>query len=801
MDVRVDPIRESAGAPRFRILDLEVDIGRQLVMRAGQELHVPKLSFDLLVALIHAAPNLLSVPDLMEEVWPKQVVGVETVTQRIKLLRKALGDDANQPRYVVGERRRGYRLLPPVDRVTVASDSLTPASEAAPPMANRARRPNLRVMAWGIVLVVAGVAGVTYVLTSHEPLAIPKSAPAIASAPTAGPASVALLPFQTSATSKDDSLAAAGLADLVVSRLRGERDLTVMTLSADPRSAALDLAARSGARYVVDGTVQFEEHALKVTATVMETPSGRHMGAILVERPTDELFHLQDDIADRIITLILGRSRAEGPLAPEYGSDAMLAYLRGRALLDTRKESDAVAAVAEFSRAAQLAPTFAAAHAGVAEAHLQSVFLVNAVDENADQLNQDMAASIDKAIELDPNNGPALFIRAKYRELYGGGGEGGARSDYERAMVIAPDFSPGVAYYADYMAHDEGNLDKAITVLSAGIKSDPTAARLIYMKGLFLQFRHEDDAAAALLLQTLRVAPQYTAAYTRLAELRWAQGRPREALRFEEQAAHIDPTDVWARGNLARIYIELDDLSSAGGLMKGTPSLSGYGVPALACYRQGNLDAAYEWLRPMLQNPHTDGAVPAVGASLTALLEWAQKTHRYAAARQRLLSMRWLKNTQGELDYGYPNAVTLLQLATLEQLAGNEADARDIATRVLSISDELVPGSPAARRFTGITERNRMLAFAILGRDEEALAELAKIRDTLGRQLWWVWIERHPAMARLRRDPRVQRLLEELRSWSVQEREGVDADRAAAHLPVRSGEPYRCVEPPAGALT
>src|SRR5262249_44578756 len=143
----------------------------------------------------------------------------------------------------------------------------------------------------------------------------------------------------------------------------------------------------------------------------------------------------------------------------------------------------------------------------------------------------------------------------------------------------------------------------------------------------------------------------------------------------------------------------------------------------------------------------------------------------------------------------------LLQLATLEQLAGNKAQARELATRVLSIPEELVPDSAAARRFTGVTERNRMLAFAILGRDEEALAELAKIKSSFGRQLYWAWIERHPALAHLRQDPRVQAVLEELRAWSIQERAAVDADRSIGRLPVRGGGTYRCLAPTAGALT
>ena len=784
---------------RYQLLDLELDVGRQTVTRDGVALHVPKLSFDLLLALTRAAPNVLSVRELMEQVWPRQVVGVETVSQRVKLLRNALGDSANQPRYLLGERRRGYRILapvvilPPLPAAFVAG----PAPPEESPATNSLPSPPSRfARGWAIGLgaLVAGllIASVIWIEQVRRPASQIDAAALNTPTP---PYSVAVFPFRTAATAENNALVAAGLADMVRNRLSAERELTIIVAVADhPGESTLETAGRLGARYVVDGTVQYEEQSLRVSANVLEAPAGRRVGSVLIERPTRELFRLQDDIADRIATLILGRTRAEGPLAPEYGSEAMLAYLRGRALLATRKVADADTAVEEFSRAAQLAPTFAAAHAGIAEARFQRAFLVNAFDENAERLHGEMAVSIDRALQLDPDNGPALFIRAKYREMYEGAEA--ARKDYERAMTFAPSFSPGVAYYADFLGHGLGEPDKALAVLDAGIRLDPLAPRLHYLKSSYLQTRHQDDAAAALLMQTIRVDPQYTAAYIRLAELRWAQGRDREALSFGEQAVHIDPTGAWGLGNLARIYIDLGDLGAARDVLKGLETPSGTGVEALACYRDGNLNAAYEWLPQTLENPHIEGSVAGVAASLTALVEWAEKSHRYAAARERLLSMRWLKDERGALDYTYSNALPLLQLATLEQLAGDEDGARDLALRVLGISDtpELANGS--ARYFTGALERNRMLALAILGRDEEALGELAKIRDTLGRQLWWVWIERHPAMARLRHDPRLQVILADMRAWSIQERASVEAERAAGRLPARTGGAHRCVAPP-----
>lgn len=84
----------------YRLSDLLVLPGTQQLLRNGEEIPLPKLSFDLLLALIRAAPNTVTLDELMERVWPGLVVSPETVTQRVKLLRDALGDDSRAPRYI-----------------------------------------------------------------------------------------------------------------------------------------------------------------------------------------------------------------------------------------------------------------------------------------------------------------------------------------------------------------------------------------------------------------------------------------------------------------------------------------------------------------------------------------------------------------------------------------------------------------------------------------------------------------------------------------------------------------------------
>ena len=95
----------------FLVGDLHVEVGQQRVTRAGIEIALPNLSFQLLLALIRVAPNFLSNDLLMARVWPGLIVSPETVAKRVNLLRVALGDNAQEPRYIAGVRGRGYRLV------------------------------------------------------------------------------------------------------------------------------------------------------------------------------------------------------------------------------------------------------------------------------------------------------------------------------------------------------------------------------------------------------------------------------------------------------------------------------------------------------------------------------------------------------------------------------------------------------------------------------------------------------------------------------------------------------------------
>jgi len=106
--------------------DLRIDLVRRRVERGGAVLDVAGLSFDLLRYLLAQGDRVVGFDELIERVWSPAVVNEETVTQRVKLLRQALGDDGRNPRYVRSVRGRGYQLCS-VPRPVGAQDAPPPA--------------------------------------------------------------------------------------------------------------------------------------------------------------------------------------------------------------------------------------------------------------------------------------------------------------------------------------------------------------------------------------------------------------------------------------------------------------------------------------------------------------------------------------------------------------------------------------------------------------------------------------------------------------------------------------------------
>ena len=131
-------------------------------------------AFDTLVLLVEHRDRVVTKDEILRVVWPDVVVEEGNLTQQIFLLRKALGESAQQPRYIVTVPGHGYRFAGPVDQSphppadTVASAAGGSARDQAKP---RTRRPiSMGIFISAVLALAAIVLAMQWsVLTSRRP--------------------------------------------------------------------------------------------------------------------------------------------------------------------------------------------------------------------------------------------------------------------------------------------------------------------------------------------------------------------------------------------------------------------------------------------------------------------------------------------------------------------------------------------------------------------------------------------------------------------------------------------------------
>jgi TolB-like protein/DNA-binding winged helix-turn-helix (wHTH) protein/Tfp pilus assembly protein PilF len=338
--------RPSNPQRRFRVLDLVVDLDRGTVGRGNQPIELPELSFRLFAVLVSHAPDKVSKDDLIREVWGDVVVGDETLAQRVRLLRQALDEDSQAPRYFVSVRGQGYRLI---------CD--------AKPIGAVATRSKARAGLIGMALAMTAIVALWFVSAPRDESRISPAA-----------ASIAVLPFADLSASQNYGYFADGMQDELLTRLADISGLQVSSrTSVEPyRSTRLsvpEIAGRLRVSAVIEGSVRVDDDRIRITVQLIEAQTDQHLWADSYDRllSVQNVFSIQEEVA-RQIALALQREYAdiaapEPVQLPTANLEAYTAFLLGRYHTFRQTPEDLAIAVSNLELATTLDPNFAEAFA------------------------------------------------------------------------------------------------------------------------------------------------------------------------------------------------------------------------------------------------------------------------------------------------------------------------------------------------------------------------------------------------------------------------------------------------------
>ncbi len=789
----------------YRVGDLIVDMGQARVARGDQQIPLPKLSFDLLVALIHRAPNLVSPDDLMTQVWPGLVVSLETVSQRVKLLRDALDDDPKQPRYIAGVRGRGYRLIQKVDTPTpepsIPNTPELPLPTLPTPGSNAEQHQGRRRRAvFGAAVLLAAVSVAIAIWVGMHRQSTQQAMPGPVSVASVPVRSIAILPFANLSSEPDARVLALGISESVMHQLANHNQLMVIARSSSFAFEGRNVDAREigrqlNARYLLEGSLQSTQDRLRVTAQLVDTQTGAHMWSMRFDRTRTDLFALQDEIAvavTRALELTVRVSASAQPAGPGTTNlDAWIAYQQGRALAATRKLADLEKAEERFADAMRLDPAFASAYVARAEARL-----VRSMFQRSDSwlgLQPDLAPAekndvdrwLAQAIALNDRDGTAYTVRAWSRvDPYE------AEADYRRGLALTPNDAMGYERFAKllYSFHekngtliDSARREEAFETIARARELDPLSITALTTQALMLFYGRSNAAEAnALLLQAFALQPNYYPVIARLAEVRFiGLGETAEGIKYGEQALSLEPQAAWARRFLVLMYLDVGDLAAAKDVAaESSPSDNLTPIPVYL--------REHKWVAAGNLAYGSDASFTGLDLApmAWALVRHAQATGQFARAIKTLegwTDVQW--DAQGEPTVHEANAgyADLISLAQLLRSTGQEERARRLLRAVERLNDhharDLKRGGLQC-----FTEHSATLALS--GDREGALRTLQNAFAGVcrgGRQP----LETDPALDDLRGDPRFQAVLTRVTTRADEQRRRLEALRTEGVVPRR----------------
>jgi TolB-like protein/DNA-binding winged helix-turn-helix (wHTH) protein/tetratricopeptide (TPR) repeat protein len=800
--------------PRFRVDDLEVDTGKAVVTRNGVELPLPKLSFDLLRALIESAPSIATIDSLLDRVWPGLVVNPETVAARVKLLRDVIGDDPKRPRYILAVRARGYRLIPPVERLldSQALEPSPPPSSAeqvhpsfvagadvssASKFSSRTRTFTVPRIA-GVAILAALAASLVIVRIHAPPPHRQAEIPHVAVEKAALPArTVAVLPFASLGGQPADEIIATGFAESIRLRLGS---LSQVIVIASRSSAAYNgenvnattIGQELNARYLLEGTLQRQNDSMRITAHLVDADNGQDVWSVAFDRKTSDIFAIEDEISARVthaLKVTLDAQDLRRSANPGTANlDAYLEYLQARGLshLNALKWPDVQSAIQHYQRAIDLDPSFSAAYSGLAEVKISSRDFGDFDQSKWKSLQVEVRQLTARALQLDGRNAEAYRAMADVED------DPTRRGIFNRhAVALEPNSAPSHNTLAMDIARPQfatspSAVDEALFHLEKAMEIDPLDADYPLNKAVIVLFQRPTEIAQVepLLLRALDRDPA-NAALMSLALLHFTQDREADAAELGEQAflQSQDPTSVTFIDLLAHIYVSLGDVRAAENLIAPSKRRA-LRVITLVGRREWEAAALLVYQNPDFISPSSWDILPTVFAVRMA----AREDHQLARARKLLedsAGVRWdthgLPITQVPMSSDMTLAVGL---ADILQLSGETERARKILEMSLSSMDTAAFKFKRGN-FWFWLQRGRVLA--MLGRGEESLAALEHVTGSAEAGCW-TEVDLDPAFDRLRLEPRFQGFLSERKRHSAEQLALVQQMREKGEIPLRASK-------------
>lgn len=334
--------------------DYELDDQLYELSRTGAPVELERKVYDVLVYLVQHRNRLVTKDELLEKLWPGQVVGEAALTRCITSARKALGDDGDRQEFIKTQHGRGYRFVAPLliaepidknqeeenqkvkdkeQRAKVEETELETEKTEEADTGPRTSAPGLlqpavlspyhapspapaHLWLWAnktfalvvVVLLVGTILTVHFLSrsslgTRYLPLGTEEAQPPL---PLPDKPSIAVLPFANLSDDPQQEYFGYGLTIDLVTDLSKLSGLVVIArhstlIYKDKFVNVQEVSKELGVRYVVDGSVRKVGDRLLITAQLVDGITGQEVWAERYDRAPQDLFAVQEEVRRKIL--------------------------------------------------------------------------------------------------------------------------------------------------------------------------------------------------------------------------------------------------------------------------------------------------------------------------------------------------------------------------------------------------------------------------------------------------------------------------------------------------------------------
>ena len=515
-------------------------------------------AFDVLVALVERAGNLVDKNVLLDRVWPGLVVEENNLQVQVSALRKVLGTGAIAT--VAGS---GYRFTLPIEAEVLPRATQPPAR---PPAADSTDKP-----------------------------------------------SIAVLPFVNTSDDAANEYFADGLAEEllnVLSKIRGLR-VASRTSAFSFKGAKVDIptmAQKLNVATILEGSVRKSGNRVRISAQLIHVATDSHLWSATYDRQLEDIFAVQDDIAQSVVKELRAALMGEKPDAAASAAvkaeiqaaargrgenaEAYRLYLQASFHNDRLTAEDFTIAIEAYRAALKLDPKYALAWAGLSIAYAHGTaqgWLGTDLDEGFRLARQAAGKAMQLAPDLAESHEALGVIRYSNDWDWKG-----AEASFARALELAP-HSIRIMRNTVFILYARGRYDEAIALLRQAVELDPLSGAVhCFLAGSYRIAGRLDEAETAIR-KSLELSPHGGFGHFYDSDICLAQGRLDEALDAAKREIH----DMFRLLALANVYHAQGRHTESNAVLKelietyaDTAALQ---IAEAFAYR-GERDQAFAWL-------------------------------------------------------------------------------------------------------------------------------------------------------------------------------------------------------------